>query len=293
MKLFLVEMLKLKKTLRKRYYNSSGGLYKDRWLRFTRGRDLWDEILKIRISNLLGLINIKQDEKLLEAGCGDGLISMLSALKGADVVSLDLSEKSLRMFKGRAKDSDLLINLILSDINVLPFPEENFDIIICSEVLEHLENYENTLNELYRVLKPQGRAIFSVPNAFYCLTITQYGKESGFLRTQGNVSKGSIFFLIKKGPKLLLNAIKRGFINLTWQGLPHKHYTPKRIVTILKKAKFRNFKVSASLWLPFIPFQRLNFLKELFLSLNKILSNSFPFKYLGANFIILCKKQTD
>jgi ubiquinone/menaquinone biosynthesis C-methylase UbiE len=46
----------------------------------------------------------------------------------------------------------------------LPFEENFFDLIICSEVLEHLDDYHAAIDEIYRVLKPQGKFLPSVPS---------------------------------------------------------------------------------------------------------------------------------
>ena len=59
----------------------------------------------------------------------------------------------------------------------LPYPSEAFDLVTCSEVLEHLENYHRVLREAYRVLKPRGLVVVSTPNVLnvksrlrYCAT---------------------------------------------------------------------------------------------------------------------------
>lgn len=55
---------------------------------------------------------------------------------------------------------------ILADIEQsLPFENESFDFVICSDVLEHLEMPGKTMEEIYRILDQNGKAIFSVPNS--------------------------------------------------------------------------------------------------------------------------------
>ncbi len=46
----------------------------------------------------------------------------------------------------------------------LPYPAESFDIVTCTEVIEHLENYRRLIREIFRVTKPGGSVIFSTPN---------------------------------------------------------------------------------------------------------------------------------
>lgn len=52
---------------------------------------------------------------------------------------------------------------ILLDILEIPFPDNHFDLIICNHVLEHIEDDTKAINELLRVLKPNGNAILQVP----------------------------------------------------------------------------------------------------------------------------------
>lgn len=59
------------------------------------------------------------------------------------------------------------INIVLADIETLPFRQECFDLIICTEVLEHIINTDGALSELRRVLRKEGRTIISVPNVLW------------------------------------------------------------------------------------------------------------------------------
>jgi SAM-dependent methyltransferase len=53
------------------------------------------------------------------------------------------------------------INIILG--NKIPFKENHFDFLICTEVLEHVENYQQLVDEIYRVLKPNAKALITIP----------------------------------------------------------------------------------------------------------------------------------
>lgn len=58
-------------------------------------------------------------------------------------------------------------DILKIDINKekIPFPDNYFDYVVCSEVLEHLSNHDNALSEIFRVLKPNGKFIGTVPNS--------------------------------------------------------------------------------------------------------------------------------
>ena len=103
----------------------------------------------------------KGSKKVLDMGCGNGeLISML-AEKGYKCVALDLSKNRLAKFKNRAKK--LGVAQIQGDATNIPLQYSSIDVIMCSEVLEHLKDYEKVFKQMNRILKPHGRIVVSVP----------------------------------------------------------------------------------------------------------------------------------
>ena len=103
-------------------------------------------------------------KKVLEIGCGLGQISVLLAKSGAHVTAFDISPMSVVVARKRAKINGIEegLDLLVAAGEQLPFAEESFDVIFGKGVLHHLEP---TLGapELYRVLKPGGKAAFSEP----------------------------------------------------------------------------------------------------------------------------------
>lgn len=103
--------------------------------------------------------------KLLEAGCGVSPLPFLWSKLGADVVAIDISEKSLSMLDAFSNDDYFgvhkKIECRLANISGMPFDDNTFDIITSVSVLEHLPYPEYLLafNEIYRVLKPGGTFI--------------------------------------------------------------------------------------------------------------------------------------
>jgi hypothetical protein len=93
-------------------------------------------------------------ERILDAGCGSG--TMLKFLKGKNVVGIDIG-KNFLTFCCRNYGGDF----ICADIQNLPFKEKSFDTIICSEVLEHVENPEKALRDFNRVGE---NVILTTPN---------------------------------------------------------------------------------------------------------------------------------
>jgi ubiquinone/menaquinone biosynthesis C-methylase UbiE len=95
---------------------------------------------------------------ILDAGCGTGLITR--HLKGGNVVGIDVNSWALERAKIHAPHA----TFIEASIGKLPFNKENFDIVLCTHTLEHIEEVNLVLNEFCRVLKPSGTFIGAVPS---------------------------------------------------------------------------------------------------------------------------------
>ena len=108
----------------------------------------------------------------LDVGCGEGRHTLSAYLEpGVVSVGIDLGYADLQRARGRIDDMTDYhpqgqVAFMQGDATQLPFPDQFFDRVICSEVLEHVPNFLAVLAELYRVLKPGGRLCVSVPRAW-------------------------------------------------------------------------------------------------------------------------------
>ena len=102
----------------------------------------------------------KEKQRILEIGAGGG--PGLKYLKNKDVFyfTLDIPVKNLVGIKSK---SDFPIWPVSGDVFKLPLKDNSMDVIILSEVLEHLEDPEEALVEIHRVLVPTGKVLISVP----------------------------------------------------------------------------------------------------------------------------------
>lgn len=102
---------------------------------------------------------IPQGSKVLDVGCNDGtFIQMLKERRKCDVTGIDLSETALE----EAKKKNL--NVMIADVEKLPFDDNTFDVITCMEVLSHLFDPEKAVSEMRRVLKKSGIFLGSCPH---------------------------------------------------------------------------------------------------------------------------------
>ena len=102
--------------------------------------------------------------KILDIGCGTGVLGAFFKKKQNCIVTgVEINESAYEIAKIN------LDNVFKGNIEIftLPFEEDTFDFIIMGDVLEHLINPVATINKLYKVLKPGGKILITVPNVRY------------------------------------------------------------------------------------------------------------------------------
>jgi ubiquinone/menaquinone biosynthesis C-methylase UbiE len=104
-------------------------------------------------------------DAFLDAGCGDGRHLAAIAAAGyrpARVVGTDISERILET--ARATAAELAPELIRANLEALPLQDSSFDLVLCTQVVEHLIDVEAGMRELARVLRPGGTLILTTDN---------------------------------------------------------------------------------------------------------------------------------
>lgn len=111
------------------------------------------------ILNELG--NLKE-KKLLDLGCGAGESSVYLALQGAQVYACDIAENFLPIGRALASKFKVEVNFNAASAGALPYPDDSFDVVYGNGVLHHVD-LESASAEVFRVLKPGGKAVFIEP----------------------------------------------------------------------------------------------------------------------------------
>ncbi|MEO6182949.1 MAG: class I SAM-dependent methyltransferase [Verrucomicrobiota bacterium] len=110
--------------------------------------------------------NANRSCRVLEIGCSGGpLIQQLHGDGYACVAGIDISGEAIALSRQRG-----LEGVQVMDAQKLAFPDENFDVITASDVLEHVENAPQALSEWFRVLRPGGTLIVFVPAFMFLWT---------------------------------------------------------------------------------------------------------------------------
>jgi len=137
------------------------------------GRDWWNPeggmfalhmINKLRFDYFISILGDVTGKTVADIGCGGGLLSEEFARRGARVTGVDLSPTAIDAAKEHAGKSRLSIDYRNCAIKELVDKGETFDIVICAEMLEHVDDLKSTVKESASLLKNGGHYLFETIN---------------------------------------------------------------------------------------------------------------------------------
>ena len=115
-----------------------------------------------RFQEVLAILGRRKGERLLDIGCGDGAFTVLlkEALGAKEAAGIEIAPEAVAAIEEKG------IKAYQLDIDEKPFPFDGayFDVVYCGEIIEHLFNPDHLLEEVHRILKPEGICIISTPN---------------------------------------------------------------------------------------------------------------------------------
>lgn len=119
---------------------------------------------KYVVRNLESLMPDYSNRRVLDVGCGGGFLTEEIAKFGMEATGLDPSAPSLAAARIHAESLGLKIQYIEGVGEKLPFENDEFDMVFCCDVFEHVVNLEKVLDEICRVLRPGGILFFETVN---------------------------------------------------------------------------------------------------------------------------------
>jgi ubiquinone/menaquinone biosynthesis C-methylase UbiE len=140
--------------------------------KYTSNNRVVQYLNRVYLRNITALVLRARPRRLLDVGCGEGVVlrHLDRHLEGVTVVGLDVDGTGLRVAR-----SQNAVSLVQGSVYDLPFAAGSFDLVLCCEVLEHVERPDAALAELARVSRD--RVLLSVPNEpIWCLSNMARGK---------------------------------------------------------------------------------------------------------------------
>lgn len=117
----------------------------------------------------------KPSGKILDIGCGSGFFIQLAKKKGYDTYGVELNKEAVEYAR-----KTFSLNIQNIDLVAANFPDNYFDIITCSQLLEHIAKPNDLLKEIHRILKDDGILMIEVPNFAGFVVKIWKDKWSGF-----------------------------------------------------------------------------------------------------------------
>ena len=161
---------------------------------------------KRRVETLVRGLPLEDGVRVLDVGCGSGWFAKECAEVGARVWATDLSRKGV----GGARDRYPTAGLFqVGDVYGLAFVDSSFDIVLLSEVLEHLEDLDGAVGEVARVLRPGGQLLVGVPYRekivrHLCVHCNQFTPANAHLHSFDEHSLGNLLRRFGLEPRRLI-----------------------------------------------------------------------------------------
>ena len=106
------------------------------------------------------IARIPERSSVVDIGCGTGfLLERIKKQKNAQVFGLDISLSAIKVMKEKRG-----IDGVATPIPPIPLKDDTYDVAICTEVLDHLDNDQGAIKEAIRITKPGGLILVTVPN---------------------------------------------------------------------------------------------------------------------------------
>jgi ubiquinone/menaquinone biosynthesis C-methylase UbiE len=223
--------------MNKEEYSKMYALEKENWW-FVGKREL--------VVSLFKQMNTVKNPKMLDIGCGTGIISEELSEFG-DLTAIDASDSALKYCSGRG------FKTVKMDAEKMKFNKNSFDVVFMLDVLEHFSDDASVLNQISKILKKNGIVIITVP-AFKSL----WSNHDVVLAHRRRYEKGELRKILKKNFQIIKMIYWNSFLffpaflaKILIHDLGLKKLNPvinRMLITLLR---FENYLISKNINLPF------------------------------------------
>jgi ubiquinone/menaquinone biosynthesis C-methylase UbiE len=165
--------------------------------------------------------NVSDSSNVLEVAPGPGYLSIeLAKLDNYRITGMDISKTFVEIEKTNAKKAGVKVDFKQGDASNMPFDNESFDFVVCTAAFKNFTKPIMTLNEMYRVLKPDGKVLI--------------------IDLKRDASKKAINKYVEDKDQNWINTI---FTKLTFRFLLRSAYTKAEIKELVSHTKFRKCEI--------------------------------------------------
>lgn len=126
-----------------------------------------DPVLNHITAKIISHLVLAKGKRLLDLGCGVGRVELVAATKGFTTIGIDFEPKAIDLARTYAKRQGLAKRCLFIVGDILETPSmfrEQFDVIICSEVIEHVKRPEKIIHVAFQLLRENGTLIVTTPH---------------------------------------------------------------------------------------------------------------------------------
>jgi len=144
------------------------------WADFVRtGKDYFRE--EMNYPATLKIVGTVKGKHVLDLSCGEGYNARILAKRGAKVIGVDFSKEMIKLARQRERRDKLGIRYYVSDAaDLKEFKSDHFDVATCFMALMDIERYADAISQVARVLRKNGRFVFSITHPCF-----EYGESGG------------------------------------------------------------------------------------------------------------------